>query len=164
MNNFVRCKINVNEIFLLIIVRIFIKNKFNQTKRSTFNFFHCHFVAVTPHFKWQCIKLNICFYFSVDFQDLATFTLSQKRNLKLIYKGFGFLKDKTNERGDITYWACAKRRFNCKGKAQTRRIDGKEMVKIYREHNHPPDDPKREIWSSIVGNKYVRCEMDMERI
>lgn len=64
-----------------------------------------------------------------------------KGNLNLLHGGFEFSKQKTNKQGDLTYWACVKKRHcGCKGKAQTQRFGAKEMVKLYDTHNHLPID------------------------
>lgn len=84
-------------------------------------------------------------YFSVDFKDEATFTMTKKGRLKLLHEGFEFTKHKTNKLG-ITFWECSKtRRFYCKGKARTSQIDGKEVVKLYGVHNHLPDQSNSEF-------------------
>lgn len=77
-------------------------------------------------------------YFSIDFKDEATFGTTQRGHLKLMHGGFEFVKNYTNKKGGIL-WECLKsRRFKCKGKAQTRRINGREMVKLYDVHIHLP--------------------------
>lgn len=66
--------------------------------------------------------------------------MTQKGNLKLIHDGFEFSKVKTNKKGNITYWACLKKTGGCCiGRAQTRRIGSREMVKVYNTHNHFPN-------------------------
>lgn len=68
-----------------------------------------------------------------------------KGNFKLIHDGFDFVKQRTNKQGNQTLWVCSKKRhFYCKGKALTRRIGAKEMVKLYDTHNHLPIDTDAE--------------------
>lgn len=61
-------------------------------------------------------------------------------HLKLLHGGFEFIKKLTNKQGDITYWECTKQqKSHCKGRAHTRRIGSKEMVRVSGVHNHLPD-------------------------
>lgn len=77
----------------------------------------------------------------LDFKHVATFTMSLKGHFKLLHGGFEFTKERTNKEGTTINWVCSKkRRYGCKGKARTRRIDSKEMVKIFGRHNHPPNE------------------------
>lgn len=83
------------------------------------------------------VKLTNPCEFQTEFQDESVFTLSMRGNFKLMHKGFEYVKNYTNH--GITFWRCGRnRRFQCKGKAQTRQIGQKHMVKTYDTHNHLP--------------------------
>lgn len=83
---------------------------------------------------------------SSDFKDEATFTMTSRGHFKLLHGGFEFIKNGINKRGDLTYWHCStKYKSHCKGKAQTRRIDTREMVRASGVHNHLPSDTNDEI-------------------
>lgn len=74
------------------------------------------------------------------FKDEANFRLTLRGNNKLVYKGYEYNYYKWSSSNDITYWRCSKSRWSqCKGKAQTRLVNGKQMVKAYDEHNHPTE-------------------------
>lgn len=76
----------------------------------------------------------------IDFNEEAIFTRTAKGNFKLSHEGFQYTRHTTNKK-DLTYWECVrKRRYNCRGRAQTRLIDGIEMAKFYGTHNHHLDD------------------------
>lgn len=67
--------------------------------------------------------------------------MSKKGHFKLMHGGFEFIKLRFNKERNTTAWVCSKKcRFGCKGKAQTRQVGDKEMVKIYDQHNHLPND------------------------
>lgn len=66
--------------------------------------------------------------------------MTARGNHKLIHKGYDYNYYKCSVTNDITNWRCSKHRWaQCKGKAQTRKINGKHMVKVYDKHNHQPD-------------------------
>lgn len=71
--------------------------------------------------------------------------MTQRGHSKLLYGGFEFVRNRINKVGNTTVWDCSqKRQFGCKGKAQTRQINSKEMVKLYGMHNHfPNNEPKK---------------------
>lgn len=79
--------------------------------------------------------ISIFCQISGEFIGEATFTISRQKHLKLIFKGYQYTKRQIV--GDVTYWRCA-RRQKCTGKAHTKNIDGREMVKPYDRHNHSP--------------------------
>lgn len=80
----------------------------------------------------------------IDFTIEAVFTMSKKGQFKLTHGGFEFTK-RTGKNHNKTLWVCVKtRREHCKGKAETQRIDGREMVKLYGVHNHLPDKSETE--------------------
>lgn len=71
--------------------------------------------------------------------------MTQRGHLKLLHGGFEFIKERTTKNGNQTSWVCSmKRRFYCKGRAQTRRIGAKEIVELYGIHNHLPMDTDAE--------------------
>lgn len=79
----------------------------------------------------------------IGFTKEAFFTMTRTGNSKLQLDGFEYVKNKTH--GDIMHWRCVKSRWSqCKGKAQTRQIGLKHMVKVYGQHNHFSDDIKTE--------------------
>lgn len=70
-----------------------------------------------------------------DFNEEAVFTMSLRGRFKLLAHGFEFFQSK--RKSGITYWRCAEcNRLKCRGKAQSRQIGPKNMVKLYGEHNH----------------------------
>lgn len=80
--------------------------------------------------------------FLIDWYEEAVFSTTQQNRLKLLHRGFEYTT--TNISNGVTYWVCSKKRAGCKGKARTKKINEKEMVKIYHLHNHHLDDMKME--------------------
>lgn len=74
--------------------------------------------------------------------------MSRSGNSKLIHNGFEYVKNKVH--GDIMHWRCVRNRWSqCKGKAQTRLIDSKHMLKVYGKHNHLPADQEYDIFKNV---------------
>lgn len=60
-----------------------------------------------------------------------------------MHRGFEYIKGR--ETHNVITWRCVKNRNEqCKGKAQTRQINSKQMVKAYSDHNHPPENMEME--------------------
>lgn len=79
-------------------------------------------------------KLNFSI-FSIGFSEVATFSITQLKTLKLVHQGYSYIKSGKKDR-----WQCSKtRREKCRGKAQTRLINSRQMIKVSGEHNHPPN-------------------------
>lgn len=77
------------------------------------------------------------FLLKLGFHYEAEFILSQKGSCKLTHTGYGYFKDV--EKNGTTSWRCDKRlSHQCKGKAQTRKIGEKIMVRARGLHNHLP--------------------------
>lgn len=75
--------------------------------------------------------------FKIGFTDEAKYLTTRAGTLKLSKDGFTYLKNVAFM--DCTHWRCAKyTQTRCKGKAQTKMFGGKEMMKVYGEHNHLP--------------------------
>lgn len=65
----------------------------------------------------------------------ATFTLTKINTLKLIHKGFSYIKRPRTKNG----WRCIKHsNGKCRGRAETREIGSRQMVEVFGVHNHPP--------------------------
>lgn len=61
--------------------------------------------------------------------------MTRNGGFKLIHRNIEYFKLRC--RRDVTYWRCLKcSRGKCKGKAITRQIGLKQMVKTYGMHNH----------------------------
>ena len=72
-----------------------------------------------------------------EFLYEAEFTLTRSGNSKLMWNGYEYVKNKMH--GDVTHWRCVRSRWSqCKGKGQTKLINGKHMLKVYGSHNHLP--------------------------
>lgn len=91
---------------------------------------------------------NVLFVFQTDFKEEndnqsgfdeeAKYTLSTHGSCKLIRNGYSYFKYRVNK--NDTFWRCNnKKNKGCKGKARTRRIGAKEMMKLCGMHNHLPD-------------------------
>lgn len=86
--------------------------------------------------------------------------MTSRGNFKLLHGGFEFTNNGTIEGGNTTVWVCSKtRRAYCKGRAHTRRIDGKEMVKLFGIHNHHPDNS---VIKKQTFQNYVRYETNVK--
>lgn len=63
--------------------------------------------------------------------------MTKKGNYKLLAGGFEFLKHYTSKQGDTTYWDCSKKhQLGCRGRAHTKQVGTKQMVKFLGTHNH----------------------------
>lgn len=76
----------------------------------------------------------------VGFTDRATYTLTKYNTAKLVHKGYSYIKAS----GKPGRWQCLKqRRHKCRGKAETRYFDDREMVRMTCTHNHLPNDEEQ---------------------
>lgn len=96
----------------------------------------CPIRLYRKHHSFHKDSSNFSHLSHADFVDEAIFTISNKGNSKLVYNGFGFVKHGTLKNG-ATFWRC-EFRPQCKGKAQTKKIGSKQMVKAYGTHIHLP--------------------------
>lgn len=65
--------------------------------------------------------------------------MSMRGNSKLTHNGYEYTKKKITT--TTTIWECDKRRWNfCRGKAYTRQIHQKQMIKLKGSHNHPSNE------------------------
>lgn len=60
-----------------------------------------------------------------------------KGKIKVTHAGFEYLKQHDFQNGDRS-WRCVHYAKKCKGKAFTREINSRHLLKIINEHNHPP--------------------------
>lgn len=103
-----------------------------------------HFILKISHQN----KFNKIFFFLefrtilIDWYQEAVFSTTQQGRLKLIHRGFQYTT--ANKNNGVTYWVCSKKRCECRGKARTMQINGKQMVKTYDLHNHNPVDTEME--------------------
>lgn len=76
----------------------------------------------------------------VGFDEEATFAMSMKGRFKLVHNGYEYTKGRNSSTSSTTStWRCVRNRWKgCKGKAVTRQIGQKHMVKCYEEHDHDP--------------------------
>lgn len=64
--------------------------------------------------------------------------MTTRGNWKLVYGGYVYLRNHTHK--STTYWGCNKARWHdCRGKAVTKQIGQKQMVRAYEQHNHPKE-------------------------
>lgn len=89
------------------------------------------------------LLIGILFFFLfifIGFNIEATFTMTARGFLKLTHNDYEYTKNYA--RGGTTFWRCVKRR-TCRGKAMTRNVGHKEMMKIYESHSHGPNYKKQ---------------------
>lgn len=91
-------------------------------------------------------KINVCFFliFSPEgFSLEATFILSRRQQLKLVYKEYEYTKVRHSSNTLITTWRCALPHsfphFKCDAKAFTKKFGSTQMMKIVGEHTHAPN-------------------------
>ena len=80
-------------------------------------------------------------------QDSLEFSLTQKGKRKACYRGYFYNFDKTSkENTNLTFWICenySKKQFKCKGRLH---IKDEVVVKIQGEHNHAPNESKKQVF------------------
>lgn len=73
----------------------------------------------------------------------ATFTLSRRGQLKLVFNQYEFTRVRSSRRNLVTTWRCALPhsfpQYKCEVKAFTKHFGQKQLVKIMGEHTHPPE-------------------------
>lgn len=65
--------------------------------------------------------------------------MTMRGRFKLVHNGYEYTEQSGAKNAQTTTWRCVRsRRQHCKGKAITKQIDSKQMIKTYNEHDHPP--------------------------
>lgn len=75
------------------------------------------------------------------FSQRAHFEFTSRGTQCLVYDGYYYSKNKTNEGGVRVNWKCRYyQRFKCKARALTKTINGCDYVKVSStEHTHMPE-------------------------
>lgn len=95
---------------------------------------------------------NLFSYFQIEYVDEAEFMMTTRGNWKLFHGGYVYLRCHTHK--SSTYWGCNKARWHdCQGKATTKQIGQKIMVRAYDQHNHP----KEQQTSSETLQLWIVC-------
>lgn len=80
------------------------------------------------------------FVFLEGFTQEATFTLSRRGQLKLVWREYEYTKVRYSKNTLLTTWRCALPHsfphFRCDAKAYTKRFGSTQMLKIIGEHSH----------------------------
>lgn len=91
-------------------------------------------IDFSPHFSSDSMDSDTL----SEIFDEPEFCRTKQNQLKLVHNEFQYTKLRSSF--TKTYWRCCRnQRYDCKGKAITRKIGHKEIVIAYDNHNHLPN-------------------------